>query len=145
MTWSWRGWGWGAGKPTRRGRGAQIRPGETAAAWDPRGTLMEAVGVDGGGFGEGGGAQCHRGCRRRDSASWRKEASGDRSTDQRRDPVTRRPRPSRLARRDADELRDCGGTLAAQSEGEKRREGVARSAWRRFLSSRSAGARLPNG
>jgi len=23
------------GKPTRRGRGAQIRPGETAVAWDP--------------------------------------------------------------------------------------------------------------
>jgi len=109
------------------------------------GTLLEVVGVDGGGFGEGGGAQCHRGCRWRDSASRRIEASGDRSTDQRRGPVTRRSRPPRLTRRDADEWRDCGGTLAAQSEGEKRREGVARSAWRCFLSSRSAGAGLPNG
>ena len=95
------------GKPTRRGRGAQIRLGETATAWDPGGTLLEAVGIDGGGFGEGGGAQCHRGCRRRDSASQRTEAGGDRSADQRRGPATRRSRPSRLARRDADERRDC--------------------------------------
>jgi len=51
------GMGVGHGETYKTRSWAQIRLGETEAAWDPGGTLLEAVGVDGGGFGEGGVAQ----------------------------------------------------------------------------------------
>jgi len=129
------------GKPTRRGRGAQIQPGETTAAWDQ-------------------GVPCWRQSASMEAGSGREaELNVTEAIDgeTRRHGIQRRAGTDLLtndgARRcgghdcrdSCTETRTSGGTLATQSEGEKRREGVARSAWRHFLSSRSAGAGLPNG